>query len=601
VPKAGGPVRRPIFLLASESGSTSGSRCSRQKTFREEGDVAMEHVAFGLSPAQVVELFDQTKAEVQAVLNSHENRLKRLLGHALHAGARKGRHVSSEGASRPATATDADLDSQARALTTPNAELKSFTAEMGIGIVNNEAGAAQDEWRKALMPNGGGFNFTGNLSLTIPRMRQPVAEDSKLRQASKSGCYSLTRALVVVLDAVLVVTVLQKAATSIESSKTQLTVDAFDVWMVVISHFTFGFMLFDLIFHIILDLPHVDLLLGRTGYRWFNLVVLCQHGTDIVSSHISGLQSYSTEFRRVVAQFAVLRVIRFFLFLPEVGGKSFQNKLGELRIMIRVLASAIQPLLWCTLLITMILTIFGVFFAETTVGFLLAKGRAWDPDLEELRESWGTVTKSMFSLYQIMFGGKEWAGLYDAMSVMDMRCRIGLLAFVCFTYVALLNTVTAVFVQVAFLRTENDRERLVEKELDDKRDFLQTMRRMFSELDHDGSGIIHFEELHEHLNHPEIGAYFSKLGVDCSEVEKLFHLLDEDGNKSIDRDEFMYGCLRLRGAAKSLDVALLHSEIRFAIKCVRDLDRSMKRRFHLLNHHDETVPPGSRWRKELNS
>lgn len=386
----------------------------------------------------------------------------------------------------------------------------------------------------------------------------------------------------IVLDAVLVVATLQKAAASIENGNMQLTKDQFDMMLVVMSHVTFGFISFDLIFHLILDLPRVDLFIGRTGYRWFNLVVLCQHVFTIVSIHVSGLQPFSTDFGRTVSQFAVLRVIRFFLLLPKIGGKALQKRLGELRVMIRVLASALQPLLWCTLLITIILVIFGVFFAETTVGFLVAKGRASDPDLEELQESWGTVTKSMFSLYKVMFGGKEWGNLYETMSVLNTGCQIGLLVFVCFTYVALLNTVTAVFIQVAFLRTENDRELSVQRELDDKRDFLQTMKQIFSELDQDNSGIIQFDELHEQLNNQEIGAYFSRLGVDCSEVEKLFHLLDEDGSKSIDKEEFMYGCLRLRGAAKSLDLAILHSQLSFAIKAIQELDQSMKRRLERL-------------------
>merc|ERR1719215_2571738 len=153
------------------------------------------------------------------------------------------------------------------------------------------------------------------------------------------------------------------------------------------------------------------------------------------------------------------------------------------------------------------------------------------------------------------------------------------------------------FIQAAFMHLESDRELVVEKELEDKRDFLKTMRRIFAELDTDDSGLIHFNELHAHLGHPEIGAYFSKLGVDFSEVEKLFHLLDEDGSRTIDREEFMYGCLRLRGAAKSLDVALIHSEIRFVIKCIRELDRSVQRRIARLkpgagNGRESVVPIG---------
>jgi len=118
----------------------------------------------------------------------------------------------------------------------------------------------------------------------------------------------------------------------------------------------------------------------------------------------------------------------------------------------------------------------------------------------------------------------------------------------------MLNIVTAVFIKCAFLRFESDREFIVQTELESKRDFLKTMRRIFAEVDQDGSGQIVFEEMCEHLKDPDVGAYFSKLGVDVDEVEKLFVLLDEDGSGTIEKQEFMFGCLRLKGEAKSLDL-----------------------------------------------
>merc|ERR1712129_248520 len=69
----------------------------------------------------------------------------------------------------------------------------------------------------------------------------------------------------------------------------------------------------------------------------------------------------------------------------------------------------------------------------------------------------------------------------------------------------------------------------------------------------------------DHLKNPEVGAYFSKLGVDPNEVGKLFVLLDEDGSGCIDKDEFMFGCIRLKGEAKSLDLAILHREVQGVI------------------------------------
>merc|ERR1712013_668405 len=103
---------------------------------------------------------------------------------------------------------------------------------------------------------------------------------------------------------------------------------------------------------------------------------------------------------------------------------------------------------------------------------------------------------------------------------------------------------------------------MVQTELNDKKEFLDTMQKVFDELDEDDNKHIRLEELVEHMKNPEIGAYFAQLGVDVDQVNKIFNLLDHDKSGSIDRTEFMFGCLRLKGEAKSLDLAVLNCEVR---------------------------------------
>merc|ERR1712228_370474 len=93
--------------------------------------------------------------------------------------------------------------------------------------------------------------------------------------------------------------------------------------------------------------------------------------------------------------------------------------------------------------------------------------------------------------------------------------------------------------------------------------FLHSMRKVFQELDVDEDGGITVEELRGRMQEPEIGAYFSQLGVDSDQVGKLFLLLDRDESGTLDPEEFIFGCLKLRGAAKNLDVAVLHQEVQW--------------------------------------
>merc|ERR1740121_2840658 len=52
-------------------------------------------------------------------------------------------------------------------------------------------------------------------------------------------------------------------------------------------------------------------------------------------------------------------------------------------------------------------------------------------------------------------------------------------------------------------------------------------------------------------------ALLASLDLEISDVDAFFNLLDYDGNGAVDIDEFTLGCMRLKGTARSLDVARL--------------------------------------------
>merc|ERR1711879_485590 len=105
------------------------------------------------------------------------------------------------------------------------------------------------------------------------------------------------------------------------------------------------------------------------------------------------------------------------------------------------------------------------------------------------------------------------------------------------------------------------------------------MKNIFREIDKDGSGEIAYEELRQQMEVPSVGAYFSSIGVDVDQFQRLFRLLDEDNSGSIDQDEFMFGCLRLKGAAKSLDLAIIESDTKFLRQSFADLHALLKAKF----------------------
>merc|ERR1712228_143277 len=85
-------------------------------------------------------------------------------------------------------------------------------------------------------------------------------------------------------------------------------------------------------------------------------------------------------------------------------------------------------------------------------------------------------------------------------------------------------------------------------------------RKMFKKLDLDDSGLITFDEIEDHLHDDSVQDFFQGIGVDSSEAKGVFEMLDMDGGGSIDFEEFLAGCLRLQGPARSIDLLLVMRE-----------------------------------------
>merc|ERR1712156_191345 len=148
--------------------------------------------------------------------------------------------------------------------------------------------------------------------------------------------------------------------------------------------------------------------------------------------------------------------------------------------------------------------------------------------------------------------------------------------YVFFMTIGVLNVVMGAFVAATGEIAHRDRDLIVIAEMNQLTSYLEKVRMFFSEADLDKSGRLSLDEFKTHLDDKRVCAYFHALGIDVSQAEQLFRLLDKDGSKMLNHNEFIAGCMRLRGHAKSLDVNLLLHE-----------QRKLSRRFALLEDEIE--------------
>jgi len=261
------------------------------------------------------------------------------------------------------------------------------------------------------------------------------------------------------------------------------------------------------------------------------------------------LQGFNMSYTRLVRGFhmvRVLRVIRVMRFFRE------------LRIMVCSIIQSLVSLSWALVLLLLIMYLFAICFMHAATIYLLEDG---SQDIRvQLSESYGSVGATMFSLLLAISGGADWVDLVEPLAEISVLYQVLFSFYVLFVLTGVLNVLTGAFVQRACEFSKLDRDLVVQSELNAHQAFLSTMKGIFEEVDGDGTGKITWHKFREYLQNEHAQAYFSAHQLDTSDARELFLLLDLDEDEEVGIEDFILGCKRLRGQARSSDVQTLLRE-----------------------------------------
>merc|ERR1740129_643443 len=120
-----------------------------------------------------------------------------------------------------------------------------------------------------------------------------------------------------------------------------------------------------------------------------------------------------------------------------------------------------------------------------------------------------------------------------------------------------MNIVTGIFVDSAIQAAQNDKDEMIQDQLYHQKSELTILRQIFNQCDADGSGFLTLQEFDSHICDDYVQAQFAAIGISVDEAWGCFRLLDTDDSGIISVQEFVTGCMRLKGSASSVDVATL--------------------------------------------
>eukprot|EP00927_Polykrikos_kofoidii_P011610 TRINITY_DN14958_c0_g1_i1.p1 TRINITY_DN14958_c0_g1~~TRINITY_DN14958_c0_g1_i1.p1 ORF type:complete len:755 (-),score=136.06 TRINITY_DN14958_c0_g1_i1:61-2325(-) len=282
------------------------------------------------------------------------------------------------------------------------------------------------------------------------------------------------------------------------------------------------------------------------GWRWnaFDTVVVgLQLLEEIVSltsrrtgsslAMLNGMNSMRLV--RVLRLVRVFRLVRLFRFIQE------------LRTMLCSIANSFRSLLWTIVLLMLNVYVVSVYVTET----LASQGQEQHSLFEGevlLQTRFGTLFSCALSLFQAVTGGVDWSELLvPLMQRISPLMAIVLSLYVSFTVFAVLNVVTGVFVDSALRAAKVDHDA----------NLFSQLQELFRTIDADNSGVITWSEFAAKIGDPAMVTYFKALDIDAGEAYGLFTLLDVSDSGEINVEEFVFGCLRLRGNAQAIDLATL--------------------------------------------
>lgn len=278
-----------------------------------------------------------------------------------------------------------------------------------------------------------------------------------------------------------------------------------------------------------------------TGWQWayFDSLIV---GIQIVDE-MTILFLQGTNLQKAIQEVGVIRMFRLARIVRLVR---MVRLIPELKSMVYLISASMWSFIWAMVLIVMLMYCMAVFY--TDIASKISE-ESTPEQAKLIRRYYGTLPVSILSLFQAITGGDDWRNFIDVFShdSQYVMCAFMFSVYVSFAMLVMLNLVTGVFVEGA--------QRIVKQDKD--AELMRTVYNAFGRLDEDNTMCVSREDFMSHLDEGDLDEYFKVLDLSKMQAEILFMLLDEDCSGSLNVNEFVRGCIGLRGPARSIDLAAL--------------------------------------------
>merc|ERR1712032_216507 len=235
------------------------------------------------------------------------------------------------------------------------------------------------------------------------------------------------------------------------------------------------------------------------------------------------------------------------------------------------LSSTFMTVLWSFVMLGIVYFMGSLVIVSRIVAHFNAMGV--DLDVEErdrLTQQFGSVWLSMQSLVLASTGGQDWGEYFNNLESTGGLNQFIFMVFILFVHLALLNIILGIFVDCAMKSLEPDDFERAHFNTVEERRAQQELRALCDEVDVDHTGIMTSSQWKLCIEDQRMTAYLDMLGFPRCHLDDLFHMLctsQEARGEVVVVEDFVRGCMRMRGTASSFDM----NTVKFEVSAVKEL------------------------------
>jgi len=250
---------------------------------------------------------------------------------------------------------------------------------------------------------------------------------------------------------------------------------------------------------------------------------------------------------RMISVFRILRLFRLVRLLRIF--KMF----NDLYTVVCAFGSSLQSIMWVTILLVL-----GLFFCAILVTQMLGQNAEYSElvigDEATIRDRFGTVSKSVFSLFELLTM-EGWTDIGRPLVNKSPWLIMFFIAFFMIFSFGLMSMIVGLVVDHTIQYSQTNDFTVEQEKRNKKREIIETLKAFFLASDADGDGMLTLSELREGLeNNEQIRQALERVDVPADMWRDFFDVLDKEQQGQVTVEQFLKGIDRLRGEARSKDL-----------------------------------------------